>query len=84
MRPGEICALPWALLRLPEELDGHLSVPAGILQIERPKTRRFAGRRQTVLIEDAWLLRWLHVLRRHLPAEDLGLLCPFSPAALNR
>lgn len=84
LRPGEICALPWHLLRPPEELDGHLSYLADVLQIERPETRRFSGRRQRVLIESPWLFRWLRTRRRYLPAADPGLIFPLSPAALNR
>lgn len=37
-----------------------------------------------MLIEDPWLLRWLRTLRRLTAHGEDGLICPMSPAALNR
>ena len=84
LRPGEGSLLLWGHINLPEDIDGVYSSMAGVLKIDRPKSRRAAARKQMVLIDDVWLLWLLRALRDIFGPRADDALYGYTQGTLNK
>ena len=77
LRPGEGLALQVKGVALPSDAIPRFK-GCGVLRIDRPKNRRYMGRRQMTIIEDPVTLAWLGWLCEAVP--DSATLWPSTPA----
>ena len=83
LRPAEGCSLRWQDIVLAEDLADPVHASTAVVRVRAPKTARWGGRQQMVLLTDPWLVWWLRSLRtifRVSPAQRLFL---FTTATFN-
>ena len=83
LRPAEGCSLLWADIVLAEDLGDPSHGAAGVVRIRNPKTHRWGGRQQMVLLTDPWLIWWLRNLKASFEPAAGQPLFPFTTATFN-
>ncbi len=83
-RPGEVAQLRWCDILLPRWCPrAGAFAHHGVCRVGEPKTRELGGRRQIVLITDAWLWWWLTGLKQcYRPCEG-DFVCSQSASTLS-